>query len=54
MLERPNPPGTFVRTVAMRELQKSNVFFPCLLEIRIAEDGHSVIKVRGEEARYHL
>ncbi len=31
-----------------------NVYIACLSEVRISDSGHSVIKVPGEEACYHL
>ncbi len=36
----------------MRELRKYNI--ACLSEVRIPDSGHSVIKVPGEVACYHL
>ncbi len=38
----------------MRVLRKYNVDIACLSEVRIPDNGHSVIKVPGEEAYYHL
>ncbi len=38
----------------MRELRKYNVDIACLLEVRIPDRGHSLIKVPGEEACYYL
>ncbi len=38
----------------MRELRKYKVDIACLSKIRIPDSGHSVIKVPGEEACYHL
>ncbi len=38
----------------MRELRKYNVDIACLSEVRIPDSGHSVIKVPGKEACYHL
>ncbi len=43
-----------VRTLTMRELRKHNVDIACLSEVRIPNSGHSVTKVPGEEACYHL
>ncbi len=37
----------------MREFLKYNVDAGCLSEIRIPVDGHSVIKVPGEETCYY-
>ncbi len=41
-------------SVCKRELRKYNVDIACLSKIRITDSGHSVMKVRGEEACYHL
>ncbi len=38
----------------MWEFRKHNVDIACLSEVRIPDSGHSVIKVPGEEACYHL
>ncbi len=38
----------------MRELRKYIVDIVCLSKVRITASGHSVIKVPGEEACYHL
>ncbi len=38
----------------MRELRKYNVDNACLSEVRIPDSGHSVIKMPGEKACYHL
>ncbi len=38
----------------MQDLRKYNVDIACLLEVRIPDSGHSVIKAPGEEAWYHL
>ncbi len=38
----------------MRGLRKYNVVIACLLEATIPDSGHSVIKVPGEGACYHL
>ncbi len=38
----------------MLELRKYNVDIACFSEVRIPDSGHSVIKVPGEEACYHL
>ncbi len=38
----------------MRKFRKYNVDIACLSEVRIPDSGHSVIKVPGEEACYHL
>ncbi len=38
----------------MRELRKYNVDIACLLEVRIPDRGHSLIKVPGEVAFYYL
>ncbi len=43
-----------MQALTMRELQKYNVDIACLSEVRIPDSGHSVIKVAGEEACYHL
>ncbi len=43
-----------VQALTMRELRKYNVNIACLSEVRITDSGHSVIKVPGEEACYHL
>ncbi len=38
----------------MRELRKYSMDIARCLEVRIHDSGHSVIKVPGEEAPYHL
>ncbi len=38
----------------MWKFRKYNVDIACLSEVRIPDSGHSVIKVPGEEACYHL
>ncbi len=38
----------------MRELRKYSVDIACLSEVRMADCGHSVIKVLGEGASYNL
>ncbi len=43
-----------VQALTMRELRKYYVDVACLSEVRIPDSGHSVIKVPGEEACYHL
>ncbi len=43
-----------VQALTMRELRKCNVDIACLSEVRIPNSGHTVIKVPGEEACYHL
>ncbi len=43
-----------VQALTMLELRKYNVNIACLSEVRIPDSGHSVIKVTGEEARYHI
>ncbi len=43
-----------VQALTMRELRKYNVDIACLSEVRIPDSCHSVIKVPGEEACYHL
>ncbi len=43
-----------VQAMTMRELRKYNVDIDCLSEVRIPDSGHSVIKLPGEEACYHL
>ncbi len=43
-----------VQALTMRELRKHTVDIACLSAFRIPDIGHSVIKVPGEEACYHL
>ncbi len=43
-----------VHALTMRELRKYNVGSACLSGVRIYDSGHSVIKVPGEEACFHL
>ncbi len=43
-----------VQALTVWELRKYNVDIACLSEVRIPDSGHSVIKVPGEEACYHL
>ncbi len=43
-----------VQALTMRELRKHNADIACLSEVRIPDSGHSVIKVPGDEACYHL
>ncbi len=43
-----------MQALTMWELRKCNVDIACLSEVRIPDSGHSVIKVPGEEACYHL
>ncbi len=43
-----------VQALTMRELRKYNEDNACLSEVRIPDSGHSVIKVPGEEACFHL
>ncbi len=43
-----------MQALTMRELRKYNLDIACLSEARILDSGHSVIKVPGEEAYYHL
>ncbi len=43
-----------MQALTMRELRKYNVDIACLSEVRIPDSGHSVIKVPGKEACYHL
>ncbi len=43
-----------MQALTMRELRKYNVETVCLSEVRVLDSGHSVIKVPGEEACYHL
>ncbi len=43
-----------VQALTMRELRKYNVDIACLSEVRIPDGGHSLIKVPGEEASFHL
>ncbi len=43
-----------MQALTMRELRKCNVDIACLSEVRIPNSGHSVIKVPGKEACYHL
>ncbi len=43
-----------VQALTMRELRKYDVNIACLSEVRIPDNGHSVIKLSGEEACYHL
>ncbi len=38
----------------MRELRKYSMNIARCLEVRMPDSGHSVIKVPGEEASYHL
>ncbi len=38
----------------MRELGKYNMDIACISEARILDSGHSVIKVPGEQAYYHI
>ncbi len=40
--------------MTMLELCKCDVDIACLSEVRIPDSGHSVIKVPGEQACYHL
>ncbi len=43
-----------VQALTMRKLRKYNVDIVCLSEVRIPNSGHSVIKMPGEEACFHL
>ncbi len=43
-----------MQALTMWELRKCYVDIACLSEIRAPDSGHSVVKVPGEEASYHL
>ncbi len=43
-----------MQALTMRELRNFNADIACLSKVRIPDSGHSVIKVPGEEACYHL
>ncbi len=43
-----------MQALTMRELWKYNMDISWIPEVRIPDSGHSVIKVPGEEACYHL
>ncbi len=43
-----------MQALTMRELRKYNVDIACLSEVRVPDSGHSLIKMPGEEASYHL
>ncbi len=42
------------QALTMREPRKYNVDIACLSEVRMPDIGHSMIRVPGEEAYYHL
>ncbi len=46
--------GVGMQALTMRELRKYNVDIACLSEVRVPDSGHSLIKMPGEEASYHL
>ncbi len=43
-----------VQALTMQKLQKHNVDIACISKIRMPDTGHSLVKVPGEEACYHL